>query len=164
MNTSEKNEKKKENSEYLVTLNVGGFKHQILWSRLDKFPDTRLGRLKCAKDDSELKQLCDFYSLDKNEFYFDRDPTLFPAILGFYRNGQMHFTEYTCCPYMLDEELKYWNLDTRFIGNCCRIKLNERREYLFDEIKKENSILEELNKKQVAPFSSNRKEKNLESV
>ena len=57
-----------------VTLNVGGERHEILWSSLLAIPDSRLGLLAVAVTHEEIMQQCDAYSLIDGEFFFDRDP------------------------------------------------------------------------------------------
>ena len=37
-----------------------------------------------------LIQICDSYSLEDREYFFDRSPRNFDAILGLYRNGKLH--------------------------------------------------------------------------
>ena len=69
----------------LVSLNVGGHRHQILWKTLERKPLTRLGQLARAKTHKRLLALSDGYSLTNNEVYFDRDPAGFNGILNFYR-------------------------------------------------------------------------------
>ena len=39
---------------------------------------------------SGLLQICDSYSLEEREYFFDRSPRNFDAILGLYRNGKLH--------------------------------------------------------------------------
>ena len=39
---------------------------------------------------SGLLQICDSYSLEHREYFFDRSPRNFDAILGLYRNGKLH--------------------------------------------------------------------------
>ena len=85
---------------------------QVRWNTLDKFPTSRLGRLRhcvthrgnqilyctvlyctllyCTVRYAGLLQICDSYSLDDREYFFDRSPRNFDAILGLYRNGKLH--------------------------------------------------------------------------
>ena len=45
---------------------------------------------------AEIMGLCDSYSLQRREFYFDRSPRIFENILGLYRKGELHLTERVC--------------------------------------------------------------------
>ena len=42
---------------------------------------------------SGLKELCDAYSLKHREYYFDRSPRNFDAILGLYRTNKLHLSQ-----------------------------------------------------------------------
>ena len=39
---------------------------------------------------SGLQQICDSYSLEMREYFFDRSPRNFDAVLGLYRNRKLH--------------------------------------------------------------------------
>ena len=65
-----------------VVLNVGGFKHEVLWSTLNRIPNSRLGKLKININNEDLYNLCDDFDPEKLEFFFDRDPTLFNMMLN----------------------------------------------------------------------------------
>ena len=51
----------------------------------------------------------DSYSLDDNEFYFDRDPMTFSIILNYYRTDKLHCVDEVC---VLDfaAELEFWQV------------------------------------------------------
>ena len=50
----------------------------------------------CTIIAAEILGLCDSYSLQRREFYFDRSPRIFENILGLYRKGELHLTERVC--------------------------------------------------------------------
>ena len=62
----------------VVTLNVGGVRHETKISTLLKKPETRLYSVAEAAKAS-----------GKREFYFDRNPQIFPCILNYYRIGNI---------------------------------------------------------------------------
>lgn len=40
--------------------------------------------------------MCDDYDVQQKEFYFDRNPGLFPYVLHFYQTGKLHIMEELC--------------------------------------------------------------------
>ncbi|XP_023324508.1 uncharacterized protein LOC111698406 [Eurytemora carolleeae] len=66
-----------------------------------------------------LQELCDAYSLDKREYYFDRSPRNFDAILGLYRTGKLHLSQGVCVQDFC-EELEYWGLTDLHLEPCCQ--------------------------------------------
>lgn len=45
---------------------------------------------------SSPPQVCDDYDVQQKEFYFDRNPGLFPCVLHFYQTGRLHIVEELC--------------------------------------------------------------------
>jgi len=105
-----------------VILNVGGKIHQVRWETIDKFPKSRLQKIRYATSEVEILSLCDSYSLQRREFYFDRSPRIFENILGLYRKGELHLTE-RVCPRDFLGELEYWGLSALHLEPCCAYTL-----------------------------------------
>jgi len=105
-----------------VILNVGGSTHQVKWETIDKFPKSRLQKLRYATTETEILSLCDSFSLGSREFFFDRSPRIFENILGLYRKGELHLTE-SVCPRDFLGELEYWGLSALHLEPCCAYTL-----------------------------------------
>ena len=86
--------------------------------------------------------LCDSYSLQRREFYFDRSPRIFENILGLYRKGELHLTE-SVCPKDFVGELEYWGLSALYLEPCCAYTL-QRASWLLPvadhELAKDNQV------------------------
>ena len=106
--------------------------NQVKWETIDKFPKSRLQKLRYATSESREiinillfiriihvssrdTPLCDAYNLKTREFYFDRSPKIFENILGLYRKGELHLTE-NVCPRDFLGELDYWGLSALHLG------------------------------------------------
>jgi len=105
-----------------VILNIGGSIHQVKWETIDKFPRSRLQKLRYATSETEILSLCDSFSLGTREFFFDRSPRIFENILGLYRKGELHLTE-SVCPRDFLGELEYWGLSALHLEPCCAYTL-----------------------------------------
>ncbi|XP_058846644.1 potassium voltage-gated channel subfamily S member 1-like [Acipenser ruthenus] len=115
------------NSEdHLLNINVGGLKRSLCSSTLKKFPDTRLGRLLSCDSEESILQICDDYDVTEKEFYFDRNPGLFPYVLHFYQTGKLHIVE-DLCIFSFCQEIEYWGINEFFLDSCCSYRYQDRK-------------------------------------
>lgn len=124
----------KENDMNRAVLNVGGIRHECLWKTLERLPNTRLGKLRAAKTDDDILQLCDDYN--RNEYFFDRHPRSFAAILNFYRTGRLHLIE-DVCVLSFQDDLKYWGIEEFCLHVCCFNKYQQKKDNLTEEMRQE---------------------------
>ena len=120
-----------------VVLNVGGVRHETLWRTLERMPHSRLGRLRrCAADGDSLSTLCDDFDPTTMEFFFDRHPRAFSSVLNFYRTGKLHLVDDICVLAFADD-LEYWGVDELYLESCCQHRYHQRKENVFEEMRKE---------------------------
>ncbi|XP_060724569.1 potassium voltage-gated channel subfamily S member 2 [Tachysurus vachellii] len=112
--------------DHLVNVNVGGLKHSFSSSTLLRFPDTRLCRLLSCDSVEAILQVCDDYDIQEKEFYFDRNPNLFPYVFHFYHTGKLHIMEELCI-FSFCQEIEYWGINEFFLDSCCNYLYHDRR-------------------------------------
>ena len=66
----------------------------------------------------EILSLCSDYNLQNNEYFFDRHPRSFNAILNFYRIGKLHITD-DICILSFSDDLFYWGINETLFDSCC---------------------------------------------
>jgi hypothetical protein len=98
-----------------IVINVGGVRHEILQTTLQKMPTSRLARL----NEQSVN-----YRKSLNEYYFDRHPGIFATILNVYRTDELHVPQDVCGP-AFKLELDFWHLEEHQIQECCWIRYNE---------------------------------------
>jgi hypothetical protein len=104
-----------------------------MFSRLK---DSRLNRLQYAKTTREILFLCDDYTEDIKEYFFDRNPDLFVFIMDFYKTGKLHLPDNICVAAFKDE-LEYFHIDEKCLDFCCSQKYLIKVAEIQDEILKE---------------------------
>jgi hypothetical protein len=141
----------KETKKEKIILNARGTRYECLAECFEKLPNSRLGKLKIAiekrkrehVDDDILTKLCDDFDLEKNEYYFNKDPYVLNVILNFYENDRLHVHDNICANFY-GEELLYWEIDENSIESCCQFKYFNKKEEIFEEIKIEKKEKKEL--------------------
>jgi len=123
-----------------VILNVGGDRHEILSESLARYPHTRLGRLQDCTSVEEILTLCDDYSPESTEYFFDRPPKSFPVVLNLYRKDKLHLAE-DICVVDFSEDLQYWEIDEAYLDSCCQMKFQQKKEQISEDMKKDAEFL-----------------------
>lgn len=126
-----------------INLNVGGKVFQIPKQCAIKYPTTRIGSLALCNDQAKLLKLCDDYSVRKNEFFFDRDPTFFHHVCHFYTSGVLWVIR-EMCPINFEEEIEYWGLSMRDTQLCCWMVYEEKVDEVRDNLKVDKELMAEI--------------------
>ena len=92
-----------------LRINISGTAFIIPTDFLKGKEHTRLGRLSPATR----------YNGDSStNYFFFRDPSLFPTIIGYYATGKIH-VQTNMCGSALKEELEFWQIPETVIQPCC---------------------------------------------
>ncbi|XP_061102934.1 potassium voltage-gated channel subfamily V member 2-like [Conger conger] len=132
---------------YMLNINVGGKVYQISSREAARYPKTRIGRLAIYTDHNRKLDLCDDYTVQNNEYFFDRDPDIFHNIFNFYRTGMLWIKD-ELCPRNFLEEINYWGVRIKSTQRCCRIAFEERHDELNDQLKVQQELREEVEKEE----------------
>lgn len=89
-----------------------------------------------------ILQYCDDFNLATNEFFFDRQPRSFSCVIDYYRTGKLHLSE-DLCVMAFKDDLDYWEIDEFNLDLCCQQRYHQRRDNVFEEMKKEQESLKE---------------------
>ncbi|XP_012513271.1 PREDICTED: potassium voltage-gated channel subfamily G member 2 [Propithecus coquereli] len=101
-----------------VIINVGGCRVRLAWAALARCPLARLERLRACRGHDELLRVCDDYDVSRDEFFFDRSPCAFRAIVALLRAGKLRLLRGPCALAFRDE-LAYWGIDEARLERCC---------------------------------------------
>ena len=105
-----------------VILDVGGERFIAQRNSLLKYPTTRLGKLMRASTIQGILTFCDeFVPGDPPEYFFDKNPENFAAILEMHRSGNFHISV-NGCALVLQRDLEYWVIDELIMEPCCALK------------------------------------------
>ncbi|XP_061482206.1 potassium voltage-gated channel subfamily F member 1 [Rhineura floridana] len=134
---------KSEETEIIV--NVGGVRQVMYGEHLNQYPGTRLAELvNCLSGGYDtIFSLCDDYDPAKREFYFDRDPDAFKCIIDVYYFGEVHMKK-GICPICFKNEMEFWKVDLKFLDDCCKTHLSEKKEELEEIARRVQLILDDL--------------------
>ena len=103
-----------------VKINVGGQIHETYKTTLTNIPDTRLSWI------TETTAQVD-YDPESEEYFFDRHPAVFAAVLNYYRTGKLHAPLDVCGP-LYEEELGFWGIDDQQVESCCWLTYRQHRD------------------------------------
>lgn len=105
-----------------VMLNARGSQFKIPLKTLLAYPNsTRLGKLSKFNEmtSNEVNELCDSFSKENNEFYFNRNARVLSIVLDYFLTGELH-VDSDLCEVFLINELEYWMVDFEEVKHCCK--------------------------------------------
>ncbi|XP_041964565.1 potassium voltage-gated channel subfamily V member 2 [Alosa sapidissima] len=128
---------------YTINVNVGGKVFHIPKHLAVRYPKTRIGALALCTDPVKQLTFCDDYSVARNEFFFDRDPTFFHYIFHFYCSNMLWIME-SLCPINFEEEMEFWGLRLKDTPRCCRILYEEKVDDIREQLKVNKELMAEI--------------------
>ncbi|CAH1803383.1 unnamed protein product [Owenia fusiformis] len=92
-----------------VTINISGHIYIVYRETLDNIPGHRLYKL--TKADPS-------YDSEKDEYFFESNPVLFPYIMDYFKQGTVHFPK-SFCTLTLRTALTFWKIEDSAVPVCC---------------------------------------------
>lgn len=96
-------------NENIVRINICGTVFECHSETLKAFKESKLANLR--------KQTI-HYDTSRNEYYFDRNPLMFNAILDSCRKGRIHLPK-DICGTSFSQELEFWGISAGHVAPCC---------------------------------------------
>ena len=93
----------------VVCFNIGGTKFETYRNTLHRLPNSPL-----ANEDFLQKH----YREKHKDYFFDRDPDVFKAIMNYLRTGELHLPSWACGA-AVKHELNFWGVQEDEIEACC---------------------------------------------
>ncbi|XP_068127272.1 potassium voltage-gated channel subfamily V member 2-like [Hyperolius riggenbachi] len=131
------------NNHHFLNLNVGGKIFQINYQAAAQYPATRIGRIATCTDPTKRLDFCDDFLVQRNEYFFDRDPSVFCYIFHFYHSGILWIMD-ELCPANFTEEIEYWGIHLHYTQKCCRSLFEEHQDELNEHIKIQRELQAEI--------------------
>lgn len=104
-----------------INLKIRLLEFKMRWKSLERFPNTRLGKIRYAKSMDELLSLCDGINIERNEIFFNRSSVNFDKIIELYNTDYMHLSLKLCTVSFCDD-MKYWGFTSYRFQSCCFFK------------------------------------------
>uniref|UniRef100_A0A8C6SRD6 Si:rp71-39b20.4 n=1 Tax=Neogobius melanostomus TaxID=47308 RepID=A0A8C6SRD6_9GOBI len=127
----------------IVNLNVGGKVFHIPKHLVMKYPKSRIGVLAMCEDPVRRLTLCDDYTVQNDQFFFDRDPMFFHYIFHFYCSNVLWVMD-SLCPINFEEEMSFWGLKLKDTPRCCRILFEEKVDDIRESLKVNQELVNEI--------------------
>ena len=97
-----------------IIINISGQQFVTRFNTLLKYPQTRLGKLAAEQP-------------DVSHHFFESDVEIFKEVLKFYKLSRVHCPKNTCLS-DFQEHLRFWEIDERYIAECCSRELKDHQE------------------------------------